>query len=256
MPSPPALPAQGSPCSSSLPAASAAHLLLVCSVSPNLWLLSLVWLEEKLLGDYFGARSPGRALAEPWGSSLLLPPPPPLTCCSSFPSLPAAHPILRPVLPSPCRFRDELQATTSSSWIFAATFPDVALSASLPARWADPCWNSGRSFPHLSSSRAPVGAPRAERSSRGRQDLRERASGSARMLQAVGHSLQRVGSRNSALLCGFSSLFCRPRGAEGRIKSGSVQRGMFELLFARVSAFLGFRGSQLGLLRFPLPLWV
>lgn len=118
----------------------------------------------------------------------------------SPPSLPTAHssPNLRPAFPFLLPFPAGLGMSSKPPQLqldFRRHVPRRGSPASLPAHWADPCWESGRSFPHLSSSGALVGAPNAERGSKWRQDLRECSSGSGRMLQAVGHSLQRVGAR-------------------------------------------------------------
>lgn len=81
MPSLPApdLPAEGSFRGSVLPAASAAHLLLVCSVAPNLWLPSLAWLEKKLLGDYFRATEQCKDRDQTWADHLWCSPS--ILCC-------------------------------------------------------------------------------------------------------------------------------------------------------------------------------
>lgn len=249
LPSPPApnLAAQASLRGRVLPAARAAHLPLVCSVPPDLWLPSLLWLREKLLGDYFRATE---QRGKPWHRAGLHP------CL--------CHRCHRCHLSSVLSFQAHSKPNPRALFPFLLPFPAVLGMSSEPPQpqldfhnsppgiarisscpWADPCWKSGRSFPHLSSSWALAGALGAECSSRWRQEPRECSSGSGRMLRAVGHSLQRAGSRtsNSAFGCGFSSRFLSIPGVLGAEITWGVFRGG---CFVSISAFWDPGTAQVG----------
>lgn len=222
MPSPPALPAlpKAAP---AVPFCPQPALLLRCLFAPSLPIsgsyLCSGW-RRSCWGIILELGAARGALEEGWGSSLLLPPPPPLPAARPSPPSPQLIPSSAPCslssLASPVRFRDELQATNSSSWIFAAAFPAVGLSSSLPARWADPCWNSGRSFPHLSTSRVLVGAPRAECSSRGCGNAAREAQGCSGLWGIHSRGLD---PEILSLVVAFPPFFCHPRGAGSRNNS-------------------------------------
>lgn len=209
------LSARGSFRGSVFPAASAAHLLVVCSFPPNICLPSLG--KRSCCGIILG---PQRA----WGSSLLLSPP-------SLSPRSSSHSQPQPRAPSWLSrwFRDELQQLQLDfhSHIPLWNGPHPFL--------LDPCWNSGRSFPHL-------GSCQSSRRCRSCGDAARGAQGCSRGLDPA------ASTSNSAFIwVFFFPLFCHPRGAGGRNNLGTVQRGLFEQLFAEIAALWDPGGTFSGI---------